>query len=74
MAKVVLGDSEEEGVGSNRRRSRRLAKSQGRYKQKANRFRVGEEEDVDSKHSERESREVKNPNSKREKEVKDNSP
>ena len=42
---VDLRNSEEEEGGNGRRRSGRLAKSQARYKQKANRFRVKEEEE-----------------------------
>ena len=64
---VDLGDSEEEG-GNCRRRSGRLAKSQARYKQKANRFRVEEAEEENSKNNERELEEEKHSNSKREKE------
>ena len=53
---VDLGDMEEEAGGNSRRRSRRLAKCQARYKQKTRRFLVEEEQEVESKNSERDLR------------------
>ena len=66
MVEVDLGDLEEEVGGNSRRRFGRLAKSQVRYKKKANRFWVEEEEEDNSKNSGRELGEENNSDSKRE--------
>lgn len=57
----------EEGGGKGRRRSGKLAKSQARYKQKSNRFRVKEAEEESFENNDREREDENNSDSKREK-------
>ncbi len=67
LVEVEEEDSKEEGGRKGRIRLGRVSQSQVRHKQKANRFRVEEVEEENSKNNEREREEENNSNSKREK-------